>query len=124
MKRLVTVSGIFALVLVCGLLGMMVSNVDTVEAPAITPTINHFQTERDQLIATQFTLWGTHSGVIDYVKANMHNPDSFQHVDTYYIDNQTYITVTMTYRGTNAFGGIVTETITKRFTIEGALIDE
>lgn len=60
----------------------------------------------------QFTGWGgSHPVVVDAVKGLMHNPDSFEHVSTTYIlpTNDT-IRVTMRYRGTNGFGGVVTST--------------
>ena len=122
-KRLSTIGALFAFVLVCALSSMMIANVGTVEAPATSPP-THFQSTEDDLIARQFTLWGTHTALINYVKADMHNPNSFQHVDTFYIKNNTYISVTMTYRGTNAFGGVVTETITRRFTYDGTMLDK
>ena len=121
-KQLSIVGALFAFALFCGLSSMMIADVGTVEAPATSPPI--FQSDEDTLIARQFTLWGTHTKLIEYVKEGMHNPNSFQHVDTLYIKNNTYISVTMTYRGTNAFGGIVTETITRRFTYEGEMLDE
>ncbi len=46
-----------------------------------------------------------------YIKRNMNDPSSFKHVETRYqvIDKNAF--VIMEYRGTNAFGGTVTNTI-------------
>ena len=42
------------------------------------------------------------------VKANMHNPDSYQHVDTYYWKSGNRIYAQHVFRGTNAFNAVVT----------------
>lgn len=53
----------------------------------------------------------------------MHNPDSYKHVETRYADEGDYILVATTFRGTNAFGGVVTNTVHAKFTIEGTFIE-
>lgn len=47
----------------------------------------------------------------DFIKSSMNNPDSFVHVKTFtkYFDDYVYLETT--YRGTNVFGGIVTNTM-------------
>jgi hypothetical protein len=62
-------------------------------------------------IENQFSLWdGSNTYLVDLVKENMNNPDSFKHVETRYVDKGQGkgIVVYMKYRGTNAFGGVVT----------------
>lgn len=49
--------------------------------------------------------------LVKYVKNNMNNPKSFEHVSTTYATLKDYAVVTMTYRGTNGFGATVTEQI-------------
>lgn len=46
------------------------------------------------------------------VKKAMNDPDSFDHVESkIFLTGETSYVVVMTYRGKNAFGGIVTQTI-------------
>ena len=40
----------------------------------------------------------------------MNNPDSYEHVETRYTDMGDHLRVATKYRGTNAFGGVVTQT--------------
>ena len=57
----------------------------------------------------QFSAYdGSSYWLIKYVKQSMNDPDSFQHIETRYTDNgDKTLTVTMKYRGNNAFGGKV-----------------
>ena len=48
----------------------------------------------------------------------MYNPKSFEHVETCYKIKNDYSIVKMTYRGTNKFNAIVTNTITAKVRIE------
>jgi uncharacterized lipoprotein YehR (DUF1307 family) len=59
---------------------------------------------------TCLSAWdGSCRAVVNFVKDNMNNPSSFEHVETRYFIRQDYAIVVMKYRGTNAFGGIVTD---------------
>ena len=67
---------------------------------------------RTEKIESNFSAWdGSHIKLSRYVKERMKNPDSFEEVSTKYRDNGSKITVQMTYRGTNSFGAIVTNSI-------------
>jgi len=57
------------------------------------------------------SLDGSCKALVNYIKENMNNPKSFEHVSTTYATTRDYAVVTMTYRGTNGFGAIVTEQI-------------
>lgn len=60
-------------------------------------------------IKNQFSAWdGSHRNVEAAIKARMHNPRSYEHVETRYRVNDGTITIFTTYRGTNAFGAVVT----------------
>jgi hypothetical protein len=62
--------------------------------------------DRQKNIDKQFSAWdGSHRELVNFVKEYMNDPDSFDHAETYYVDHKTYLTVTMEFRGTNAFGG-------------------
>jgi hypothetical protein len=65
-------------------------------------------------VQNQFDPWnGSAIAVVESVKNQMNDPHSFEHVETTYTDkgNMKGIDVYMTYRGTNAFGGVVTNRI-------------
>jgi multisubunit Na+/H+ antiporter MnhC subunit len=63
-------------------------------------------------VNSQFSAWdGSHTALKELVKENMNDPDSFDHVETTYADKKTYLLVRMKYRGTNAFGGVVTNVV-------------
>lgn len=75
-------------------------------------------------IASQFSGWdGSHPAVVDGVKARMDNPSSFEHVNTSYVVVGDSINVAMEYRGTNAFGGVVTNAVVAKLTRAGKLIE-
>jgi hypothetical protein len=71
---------------------------------------------RQWRIEQQFdTVYGYHIESVSAIKATMHNPASFKHVGTRAWDRGEYLEVETTFRGTNAFGAIVTETVTRKF---------
>ena len=49
--------------------------------------------------------------LVEYVKSGLHNPDSFEHVQTGTIEPGETIQVVMQYRGENGFGAIRTESV-------------
>lgn len=60
-------------------------------------------------IKSQFSGWdGSHRQVERALKAQMKNPDSYEHVETRYSVGADAITVVTTYRGTNSFNAVVT----------------
>ena len=93
--------------------------------PQPTPTTNPFKARQDK-IKEQFSFWdGSHTTLVAFVKERMHNPKSFEHVETRFADGgiDYGVIVTMKYRGTNTFGAIVTNTITARVDINGNIIE-
>jgi hypothetical protein len=61
-----------------------------------------------QLLA-QFSAWnGSHRNVEAAIKASMNNPDSYQHVETRFTETPDGAIIYSKFRGTNAFGGIIT----------------
>lgn len=70
---------------------------------AITP-----QERRKKELQRQFSLWnGQHNEVTNQIKKRMNDPKSYEHVETKYIDNTDHIMVITSFRGKNAFGGVV-----------------
>ncbi|WP_392471381.1 hypothetical protein ACF3OC_08355 [Sphingobacterium cellulitidis] len=53
---------------------------------------------------------GSYTKFRNYIKDNLNNPSSFEHVETRYTDNNDgTVKVIMKYRGENAFGAILTK---------------
>jgi hypothetical protein len=68
---------------------------------------------RAERIERQFSSWdGSHRALVRAVKDTMNDPSSFEHVETRYRDDGETIFLRMTFRGKNAFGGMVMNTIT------------
>ncbi len=53
----------------------------------------------------------------------MNDPDSYEHVETRYGDKGTYLIVTTTFRGKNAFGGVARNTVTAKVDLEGNVLE-
>ena len=78
----------------------------------------------DQL-RSQFSLWdGSHENTVKYIKERMNNPKSFEHVRTTFTTDEAegYRLINMTYRGTNVYNAIITNTIRVKVTLEGRVI--
>lgn len=79
---------------------------------------------RQRAIEQQFSKWdGSHVALERIIKKSMNDPDSYKHVETKYGDKGDYILVETTFRGKNAFGGVVTNTMRAKFTLSGDLIE-
>jgi hypothetical protein len=79
--------------------------------------------ERDTKISRQFSVWdGDHIELKEVIKASMHDPDSYKHVGTVYWDKGDYLIVRTTFRGTNAFGAVVTNSVTAKVSIDGQVL--
>ncbi|MCK7494827.1 MAG: hypothetical protein MZW92_29730 [Comamonadaceae bacterium] len=62
-------------------------------------------------IQRQFSGWdGSHPAVEQAIKASLHNPASYEHVETRYSDTGDSLVVVTKFRATNGFGAIVTNT--------------
>lgn len=91
--------------------------------PDPEPKMLSAEEQRKKQIERQFSLWdGSHNNLKEFVKDFMHNPKSFEHVQSGYIDHGDFIHVEMIYRGENVFGGIVTNTVIARVNLEGEVI--
>jgi hypothetical protein len=79
--------------------------------------------DRDKVIKKAFNEWdGSHINLVKLVKDNMNDPGSFEHVETKYWDNGDYLVLEMKYRGKNAFGGIVTQSIRAKSDLQGTIL--
>lgn len=67
---------------------------------------------REEQIKECFSAWdGSHRKLERWVKNNMNDPSSYEHIETRYVDNTTSIGIIMKFRGKNAFGGKVVTTV-------------
>ena len=80
--------------------------------------------EQKKKIEAQFSSWdGSHRNLEKEVKSRMHNPASYKHVSTSFINVGTHLIVNTTFRGTNAFGGIVTNSMRAKVDFDGNIIE-
>ena len=68
--------------------------------------------QRRELVEEQFSAWdGSHLELVRFVKDSMNDPKSFEHIETKYRDDDETILIQMRFRGANAFGGLVVNTV-------------
>lgn len=78
---------------------------------------------RNEKIESLFSFWdGALKTLVRCVKESMNDPGSFEHVQTTYADNGTYLTVRMVYRGKNAFNATIVNAITAKVDLDGNVI--
>jgi hypothetical protein len=79
--------------------------------------------ERRNRFKAQFSAWdGSHRNLERFVKQTMHNPDSYEHVETTYGDRGGHLLVRTVFRGTNAFGGVVRNSVTAKVSLDGQIL--
>jgi len=71
-----------------------------------------------------FSAWdGSHIKLTEVIKESMNNPDSYEHVETVYFDQGDHLIVNQTFRGKNAFGGTVKNTVKAKVSIDGEVLE-
>ncbi|MEO1208893.1 MAG: hypothetical protein AAFX78_05045 [Cyanobacteria bacterium J06638_20] len=89
-------------------------------SPEVTP-----QDARRELIEDQFSPWdGSHNELTRIIKRSMNDPRSYEHVETRYIDNGDHLMVITQFRGSNAFGGIVINSVTAKVDLDGNVFED
>ena len=89
--------------------------------PPVPKTPEEIKKER---IEKQFSLWnGAHNNLTEAIKESMNDPKSYEHVETRYIEFTDYLTVTTTFRGKNAFGGVVKQTVVAKVDLDGNILE-
>ena len=79
---------------------------------------------RTAQIEKHFSAWdGSHNGLTKVIKESMNDPNSYEHVETRYGDKGDYLIVTATFRGKNAFGGVVKNSVTAKVDLNGNVIE-
>jgi len=79
---------------------------------------------RKELVEKQFSAWdGSHRGLTKAIKESMNDPSSYDHVETRYLDRGDHLIVTTIFRGKNAFGGVVKNSVTAKVDLNGNVIE-
>lgn len=109
----------------------MIKACEYCSAPVPPPALPEYQEpprpapakSREARIKEQFSAWdGAHKGLEAWVKRNMNDPDSYEHIETSWLDNGETITVILKFRGANAFGGKVVNVARCDFDVDGNMI--
>lgn len=84
---------------------------------------NEEKAQRKRLINRQFSAWdGANPFLENYIKQNMNDPGSYEHIETTYTDKGSYILVYTTFRGKNAFGAKVINHVKAKMDLEGNVL--
>jgi hypothetical protein len=79
---------------------------------------------RAQRVLAQFDqLTGAHRNLEALAKSAMHDPASYEHVETRYQDRGAYIFLRTKYRGTNAYGVKVIAEAMARADLDGKVVE-
>ena len=74
----------------------------------------------------QFSVWdGSHIKTVQHLKDRMHDPKSYSHVETKYIDyaKDGYRLIYLTYRGSNLFGAILKNITIVKVNLQGDIME-
>ena len=90
------------------------------KSPPPTTTV---ETRQDK-IEKNFSAWdGSHRNLTRIIKESMNDPSSYEHDKTVYGDKGDHLIVTTTFRGKNAFGGMVKNSVTAKVDLNGNVIE-
>ena len=82
-----------------------------------------FTIARNKRIEQQFSAWdGSHNNLERVIKKAMNDPDSYEHDETVYWDMGDHLVVKTTYRGKNAFGGVVRNFVKAKVSLDGDIL--
>jgi len=89
--------------------------------PSTPKTPEQLRTEQ---IEKEFSAWdGSHRGLTEVIKKSMNDPKSYEHVETRYIDKGDHLIVTTEFRGKNAFGGVVKNSVIAKVDLNGNVLE-
>ena len=78
---------------------------------------------RIKRIEKQFSPWdGSHRVLEKLIKRAMNDPNSYEHAETIYWDKGDFLVVQTTYRGKNAFGGVVKNFVRAKVSLDGQIL--
>jgi hypothetical protein len=79
---------------------------------------------RKEQIEKHFSAWdGSHRGLTEVIKKSMNDPNSYEHAETRYIDRGDHLIVITEFRGKNAFGGVVKNSVTAKVDLNGNVVE-
>jgi hypothetical protein len=91
--------------------------------PGTAPTVHKAMTDQEKIEAQFSARDDSHRALTAYIKEHMNNPESFEHVDTgFKKDAAGNLLVKTVFRGTNAFGGVVTNQVVARVDLDGNIL--
>jgi len=77
--------------------------------------------QAESQVKSQFSPWdGSHRGLEKYIKETMNDPASYEHVSTNYWLFKDHMVVLTKFRGKNAFGGTVTNSVKAKVSLDGS----
>jgi outer membrane PBP1 activator LpoA protein len=78
---------------------------------------------RSKQVENQFSSWdGSHKNLEGHIRSIMNDPDSYEHVKTVYWDRGDHLIVQTSFRGKNAFGGLVLNSIRAEVSMDGQVV--
>lgn len=104
-------------------IGITIFFVFTILLSAIFPDNRHATSATVDPVASQF-IGDEHIGLRELIKKGMHNPDSYEFVSGRRWQNDGKTFAEITYRGTNGFGGVVTENIVAELDGSGNIVSD
>ncbi len=124
-KKIPKWAGCFLIFIALSLIGtcVMICN-DPAKNTATPEAIKSPDEIRKERIKKAFSAWdGSHIHLENWVKESMNDPDSYEHIETRFREVGTdSVFVIMTFRGKNAFGGVVKNTVTCYTDLDGNLL--
>lgn len=77
---------------------------------SIDESFKRIETMKTDVDSQFSSLDGSHIKLSEYIKSNMNNPDSYEHVETKFKESKDFLLVITKIRGENNFGAIITTT--------------
>ncbi|MDB5252849.1 MAG: VHMLp45 [Flaviaesturariibacter sp.] len=80
--------------------------------------------DRQKTIEGGFSSWdGSHKQLEKYIKDNLNDPGSYEHIKTRYWDQDDHLVVSTEYTAKNAYGGRVRGFVKAKCALDGSVID-
>ena len=107
-----------------GLLLFLILAVGSVDDSGSSSSNSSKPKTREEKIEEHFSAWdGSHRALTKLIKKSMNDPDSYDHVETVYWDKGDHLIVRTTFRGKNAFGGVVKNWVKAKVDLNGNVIE-
>ncbi|MGE4299475.1 MAG: zinc-ribbon domain-containing protein [Desulfovibrionaceae bacterium] len=123
-KRKIGCLSLIAIVLFLGWIGSSTDKKNDTSSGQVVKSQNARPETRKERIEKSFSAWdGSHRGLERLIKQAMNDPDSYEHVSTTYSDQGSELIVRTTFRGKNAFGGVVINSVVARADLDGNVLE-